>query len=78
MSFDEHMARAAECQQKAKLARSHCDKLSWLTLADSWLKTAELQTPAAAVPIPQGHGVTLSYSTVANALKYPAGIYGQS
>jgi len=22
MSFDEHMARAAECQQKAKLARS--------------------------------------------------------
>jgi hypothetical protein len=43
MSFDEHMARAAECQQKAKLARSDGDKLSWLTLADSWLKTAELQ-----------------------------------
>lgn len=43
MSFDEHMARAAECQQKAKVARSDEDKLSWLTLADSWLKTAELQ-----------------------------------
>jgi hypothetical protein len=43
MSFDEHMARAAECQQKAKLARSDGDKLSWLILADSWLKTAELQ-----------------------------------
>jgi hypothetical protein len=42
MSFDEHMARAAECQQKAKLARCDCDKLSWLTLAESWLKTAEL------------------------------------
>ena len=43
MSFDEQMARAAECQQKAKLARSDGDKLSWLILADSWLKTAELQ-----------------------------------
>jgi len=43
MSFDEHMAHAAECQQKAKVARSDEDKLSWLTLADSWLKTAELQ-----------------------------------
>ena len=43
MSFDEHMARAAEYQQKAKLARSDGDKLSWLILADSWLKTAELQ-----------------------------------
>ena len=43
MSFDEHMARAAECQQKAKVARTDEDKLSWLTLADSWLKTAQLQ-----------------------------------
>jgi hypothetical protein len=43
MSFDEYTARAAECQQKAKLARSDQDKLSWLTMADSWLKTAELQ-----------------------------------
>jgi len=29
--------------KKAKLARSNEDKLSCLTLADSWLKTAELQ-----------------------------------
>jgi hypothetical protein len=43
MCFDEHMAHAAECQQKATVARSDEDKLSWLTLADSWLKTAELQ-----------------------------------
>jgi len=43
MFFDEYTAHAAECQQKAKVARSHEDKLSWLTLADSWLKTAELQ-----------------------------------
>jgi hypothetical protein len=43
MSFDEYTARAAECQQKAKVARSDEDKVSWLTLAESWLKTAELQ-----------------------------------
>jgi hypothetical protein len=43
MPFDEYAARAAECQQKAKTARSVEDMLSWLTLADSWLKTAELQ-----------------------------------
>jgi hypothetical protein len=43
MPFDEYAARAAECQQKAKTARSDEDMLSWLTLADSWLKTAELQ-----------------------------------
>jgi hypothetical protein len=43
MSFDEYTARAAECQQKAKVARSGEDKVSWLTLAESWLKTAELQ-----------------------------------
>lgn len=43
MSFDEYMAHAAEFQQKAKVARSDEDKLSWLTLADSWLKTVELQ-----------------------------------
>jgi len=43
MSFDEHMAHAAECQQNAKVARSHEDRLSWLTLADSWLRTAQLQ-----------------------------------
>lgn len=42
MPFDEYTARAAECQQKAKTARSHEDMLSWLTLADSWLRTAEL------------------------------------
>lgn len=40
--YDEHVARAAECQQKAKSARVEDDKHSWLALADSWLQTAEL------------------------------------
>jgi hypothetical protein len=43
MSFDEYLAHAAECQQKAKTARNGEHKHSWLILADSWLKTAELQ-----------------------------------
>jgi hypothetical protein len=43
MPFDEYTARAAECHQKAKTARSDEDMVSWLTLADSWLRTAELQ-----------------------------------
>jgi hypothetical protein len=40
--YDHYRARAAECQQKAKSARSDDDKHSWLAMADSWLKTAEL------------------------------------
>ena len=43
MSFDEYQARAAQCQQKAKVARDDEHRLSWLILADSWLKTAKLQ-----------------------------------
>jgi len=34
---------AAQCRRKAKTARDEDDKHSWLALADSWLKTAELQ-----------------------------------
>lgn len=41
--YDELVARAAECQWKAKTARNEDDKHSWLALADSWLQTAELQ-----------------------------------
>jgi hypothetical protein len=41
--FNHYMARAAECQQKAKSARNEEDKQSWLAMADSWRQTAELQ-----------------------------------
>jgi hypothetical protein len=40
--YDHYRTRAAECQQKAKSARNDDDKHSWLAMADSWLKTAEL------------------------------------
>jgi len=32
--FDIYQARAAECQQKAKVAQSEDEKQSWLALAD--------------------------------------------
>lgn len=41
--YDEHVARAAQCQREAKSARLEDDKYSWLALADSWLQTAELR-----------------------------------
>ena len=41
--FNDYVARVAECEQKAKIARSQDDKDSWLAMADSWRKTAELQ-----------------------------------
>jgi len=40
--FDIYQARAAECQQKAKVAQSEDEKQSWLALADSWLMTSLL------------------------------------
>ncbi len=43
LGFNEYMARAAQCQQKAENARNEDDKQSWLALADSWRYTAELQ-----------------------------------
>jgi hypothetical protein len=41
--FNEYVTRVAECEQKAKTARNQNDKHSWLAMADSWRKTAELQ-----------------------------------
>lgn len=41
--FDHYMARVAECEQRAKGARSDDDKQSWLAMADSWRSTAELE-----------------------------------
>jgi hypothetical protein len=43
MSFNEYVAHVAECEQKAKTARSDEDKHSWLAMADSWRKSAELR-----------------------------------
>ena len=40
--FDHYMAHIAECEQKAKTARSENDKHSWLAMADSWRCSAEL------------------------------------
>lgn len=40
--FSHYVARVAECEQKAKTARSENDKQSWLAMADSWRSTAEL------------------------------------
>jgi hypothetical protein len=36
-------ASAAECQQKAKGAKSEEDRQSWLAMADSWQETAKLR-----------------------------------
>jgi hypothetical protein len=48
-AFDIYQARAAECQQRARVAQSEDEKQSWLALADSWMMTAQLrQTEAAA------------------------------
>jgi putative IMPACT (imprinted ancient) family translation regulator len=41
--FNEYVARVTECEQKAKTARNQDDKHSWLAMAASWRKTAELQ-----------------------------------
>ncbi len=42
-AFDLYQARAAECQQRAKVAQTEDERQSWLALADSWLMTALLQ-----------------------------------
>ena len=42
-AFDVYQARAAECQQRAKVAQTEDEKHSWLALADSWIMTAELR-----------------------------------
>ena len=42
-AFDIYQGRAAECQQKVKVAATEDEQQSWLALADSWLVTAELR-----------------------------------
>jgi hypothetical protein len=41
--YNEYVARVAECEQRSKTARDEVEKLSWLTMADSWRETAKLQ-----------------------------------
>ena len=41
--FDRYMAHVAECEQRAKGARSDDDRQSWLAMADSWRHTADLE-----------------------------------
>jgi hypothetical protein len=41
--FDIFKARAAECEQRAKAAKTEDEKQSWLAMADSWLVTAALR-----------------------------------
>jgi hypothetical protein len=44
LEYRDYMARAAICEQKAKGAQNENEKLSWLTMADSWRQTAALHT----------------------------------
>jgi hypothetical protein len=37
------VARVAECEQRAKVARNEAEKQSWLVMADGWRETAKLQ-----------------------------------
>jgi hypothetical protein len=41
--YNENMARVAECEQRAKNARTESEKQSWLVMADSWRETVKLQ-----------------------------------
>jgi hypothetical protein len=43
MSFNDYVAHVAECEQRAKTARTAEDKHSWLAMAESWRKSAELR-----------------------------------
>ena len=41
--YNEYVARAAVCEQRAKDARTESEKHSWLVMADSWRETVKLQ-----------------------------------
>jgi hypothetical protein len=41
--YNEYVARAAVCEQRAKDARTESEKQSWLVMADSWRETLKLQ-----------------------------------
>jgi hypothetical protein len=41
--YNEYVARAAVCEQRAKNARTESEKQSWLVMADSWRETVRLQ-----------------------------------
>jgi hypothetical protein len=41
--YNEYMARVAECERRAKDARTDSEKQGWLVMADTWCETAKLQ-----------------------------------
>lgn len=41
--YNEYVARVAECERRAKVAKTEAEKQSWLVMADSWRETAKLQ-----------------------------------
>jgi hypothetical protein len=41
--YSDYVARVAECEQRAKVARNEAEKQSWLVMADGWRETAKLQ-----------------------------------
>ena len=41
--YNEYAARVAECEQRAKNARSEAERQSWLVMTDSWREMAKLQ-----------------------------------
>ena len=64
--FNEHMARVAVCEQRAKAAHTESEKQSWLLLADGWRETAKLQETLTRqvefirkVPMPHASGVAV-------------------
>ena len=40
--YNDYMARVAQCEQRAKDARTESEKLGWLVMADSWRETVKL------------------------------------
>jgi hypothetical protein len=41
--YNDYMARVAQCEQRAKDARTESEKQGWLVMADSWRETVKLQ-----------------------------------
>jgi hypothetical protein len=62
--YNEYVARATVCEQRAKDARTESEKQSWLVMADSWRETVKLQEMLTRhaefirkVPMPRASGV---------------------
>ena len=61
--YNDYMARVAQCEQRAKDARTESEKQGWLVMADSWRETVKLQEMLKRqaefirkVPIPRASG----------------------